>query len=109
MRMGQCALLVLTGGLLSSGALLSAKEATLTGKVGDAACGVKHMMADEAACTAGCVKKGSDYALIVSDMAYTLKASDQMKAQLSKLAGKQARVVGDLNGTTLTVTSVQAP
>ena len=73
-----------------------------------AMCGVKHAMPDEAACTAACVKKGSDYALIVSGKPYTLKANEQTKAQLSALAGKQAQLVGDLNGTTLTVTSVKA-
>ncbi len=74
------------------GVAASAKEATLTGTVGDAMCGVKHMMADEAACTRGCVKKGSDYALMVKDKVYTLKASnDETKAQLDKLAGKMAK------------------
>lgn len=107
MRIARSAVLVFAGGLLAGGASLSAKE-TLTGKVGDAMCGVKHMMADEAACTEGCVKKGTDYALIVKDKVYTLKANDQQKAQLGKLAGKEAKVVGDLNGTALTVSSVQA-
>lgn len=90
------------------GAAASAKEATLTGTVGDAMCGVKHMMPDEAGCTRGCVTKGSDYALIVKDKVYTLKANDAAKANLDKLAGKMATVVGDLNGETIQVASVQA-
>ena len=90
-------------------AALSAETTTLTGKVGDAMCGTKHMMEDEAGCTRGCVKKGSDYALIVKDKAYTLKASsDATKGQLDKLAGQTARVSGDLNGNTIQITSVQA-
>ncbi|MBI3402157.1 MAG: hypothetical protein HY048_12120 [Acidobacteria bacterium] len=90
-------------------AAVSAKTTTVTGTVGDAMCGTKHMMAgDEAGCTRECVKKGSDYALIVKDKVYTLKANDAAKANLDKLAGKMAKVVGELNGETIQVTSVQA-
>ena len=46
---------------------------TLTGSVGDAMCGVGHMMDDATACTLGCVAKGAHYALIVDDTAYTLE------------------------------------
>lgn len=87
----------------------SAKTTTVTGTVGDAMCGIKHMMAgDEAGCTQACVTKGSDYALIVKDKVYTLKANDAAKTDLDKLAGKTAKIVGDLNGETIQVTSVQA-
>lgn len=86
----------------------SAETTTVTGTVGDAMCGIKHMMTDEAGCTRGCVQKGSDYALIVKDKVYTLKANDAAKTELDKLAGKTAKVVGDLNGETIQVTSVQA-
>lgn len=90
-------------------ATVSAKETTLTGKVGDAMCGAKHMMADnEAMCTGECVKKGSDYALIVGDKVYTLKASDALEADLAKLAGKSATIKGDENGGTVQVASVVA-
>lgn len=91
-------------------AALSAKPSTLEGKVGDAMCGMKHMMAnDEAGCTRGCVKKGSDYALIVNNKVYTLKtSSDATKNQLDKLAGQVAKVTGEVNGDTIQVTSVQA-
>jgi hypothetical protein len=95
--------------LVLSGAVLSAKTTTLTGKIGDAVCGAKHMMAgDEAGCMRACVKKGSDYALIVTDKVCTLKATDATKDQLDKLAGQTAKITADLNGETLQVTSVQA-
>jgi hypothetical protein len=95
--------------LTLGGAALSASTATMTGTVGDAMCGVKHMMADDAAgCTRECVQKGADYALIVKDKVYKLKATAAAKADLDKLAGKTAKVVGDLNGDTIQVTSVQA-
>jgi hypothetical protein len=96
-------------GLFSLAAVtLGANEMTLTGKVGDAMCGVKHMMADEVACTEACVKKGADYALIVNDKAYTLKTTDaKVKADLGKLAGKLAEIKGDVNGNTIMVASVK--
>ena len=66
------------------------------------------MMKDGATCTAACVKKGSDYALIVKDKAYTLKADDAQKAELAKLAGKMAMVTGDMAGDSITVSKVMA-
>ena len=95
--------------LVLSAAALSAKTTTVTGKVGDAMCSAKHMMAgDEAGCTRECVKNGSGYALIVKDKVYTLKANDATKEHLDKLAGQTAKVTGDLDGETIQVTSVQA-
>lgn len=88
-------------------AILNAANMTLTGEVGDAMCGVKHMMKDAAACTAACVGKGADYALIVGDKAYTLKANAAQRTELSKMAGKMATINGDVNGTTITVASVK--
>ena len=85
-----------------------ASTATMTGTVSDAMCGAKHMMKDAAACTRACVKKGADYALVVKDKVYTLKADDAQKAELSKLAGKSATVTGDQDGDTITVSSVIA-
>ncbi|MBI3492484.1 MAG: hypothetical protein HY047_12000 [Acidobacteria bacterium] len=105
----QTAMLAVAATVTIGGAALGAKTTTVTGTVGDAMCGTKHMMAGDAAgCTRECVKKGSDYALIVKDKVYTLKAHDTTKADLDKLAGKMAKVVGDLNGETIQVTSVQA-
>ena len=96
--------------LTVSTAALSAKTTTVTGKVGDAMCGVKHKMAgNEPGCTRTCVKMGSDYALIVNDKVYTLKtSSDPVKDQLDKLAGQTAKITGDLNGDTIQIASVQA-
>jgi len=76
---------------------------------GDAMCGTKHMMkGDDAGCTRGCVKKGSEYALIIKDKVYTLKtASDEMKTQLDKLAGHRASIVGEQDGDTIQVTSAR--
>jgi len=94
---------------LAFGTTVSAKEARVTGTVGDAMCGTKHMMkGDDAGCTRGCVKKGSEYALIIKDKVYTLKtASDEMKTQLDKLAGQRASIVGEQDGDTIQVTSAR--
>ena len=49
---------------------------TFTGVVSDNMCGKQHMANDKSAaqCTRECVKAGSDYALVVGDKVYTLKA-----------------------------------
>ena len=79
---------IFVGALALGGATLGADEMTLTGTVGDAMCGVKHMMDNAEGCTKGCVMKGSAYALIVDDTAYTLQtSSDQIKEELDGLAG----------------------
>ncbi len=92
------------------GALVAiAAPTTLTGTVSDTMCGKDHMGKDPAACTRQCVKKGSDYALVVGDKVYTLKTKDEkLRATLDQLAGAQANVTGDESGTTLEVTAVEA-
>ena len=80
------------------------KEQSLTGMVSDAMCGAKHS-GEAAACTRGCVKKGSAYALVVGDKVYTLKGGD---TDLDKLAGQKATVTGTVDGDKVVVTSVKA-
>ena len=105
------------------GATPSADEMTLAGTVGDAACGVTHnprrLLAirgpdetpdDGAKCTLACVGhvgRGSDFALIVEDTAYTLEtSSEDLRAELEKLAGMRATITGDVTGETIAVASV---
>lgn len=103
------ALAILIGGLALPGGVTAADEMTLTGSVGDAMCGAKHMMDNATGCTKGCVAKGSDYALIVDGKAYTLKTSDdEARQQLEALAGEQATVTGDVSDDTISVASVAA-
>jgi hypothetical protein len=109
MKSAQRGGLTLASALLAIGTSVSAATMTLSGTVSDAMCGAKHPVADAAACTRDCVKKGSDYALITSDgKVYTLKAETSSKSALDRLAGKMARINGDVNGTTVTVKSVEA-
>ena len=96
---------------LASGLTLSALAAskTYTGTVSDAMCGAKHgMPGDAAACTRGCVSKGSKYALVVGDKVYTLETSDKdALATLDKQAGAKVTVTGTEKDNTITVSSVK--
>jgi hypothetical protein len=87
-----------------------AKGKTFTGTVSDAMCGAKHAMAgDAAACTRGCVSKGSKYALVVGDKVYTLETSDNAAlATLDKQAGAKVTVTGTEKDNTIRVSSVEA-
>jgi hypothetical protein len=89
--------------------MFAAKAETFTGEVSDSMCGAKHGMSDKAACTRACVKKGSNYALVVGDKVYTLQSSDDAtKAKLDKLAGENAKVTGTASGDTIQVSKVSA-
>jgi hypothetical protein len=83
---------------------------TFTGTVSDSMCGAKHAMpGDDAACTRGCISKGSKYALVVGDKVYTLETSDKVAlAMLDKQAGAKATVTGTEKDNSITVSSVKA-
>jgi hypothetical protein len=101
--------LLLTAILLTVTTAYAAKAETFTGEVSDSMCGAKHAIADNAACTRACVKKGSNYALVVGDKVYTLQSSDAAtKDKLDKLAGEKAKVTGTASGDTIQVTKVMA-
>ncbi len=99
---------ILLVGLMVSSAFAAGKS--FTGTVSDAMCGAKHAMpGDAAACTRGCVAKGSKYALVVGDKVYTLETSDKTAlATLDKQAGEKATVMGTEKDNTITVSSVKA-
>ncbi len=100
--------LTLTVALAMASTTLGAATMTLKGTVSDAMCGAKHPVADAAACTRDCAKKGSDYALVTSEgKVYTLKADASSRAMLDKLAGQTAEVSGDVDGTNVAVKSVK--
>lgn len=100
---------VLMGTVLTApGAFAADKPQSLTGKVSDAMCGANHMMAGAGSdCVRACVQKGSKYALVVGDKVYVLDTSDKTTLdKLDKLADKQAKVTGQVNGDSVTVSSV---
>jgi hypothetical protein len=84
------------------------KPQSLTGKVSDAMCGANHMMAGAGSdCVRACVQKGSKYALVVGEKVYALDTSDKPTLdKLDKLADKQAKVTGQVNGDSVSVSSV---
>lgn len=112
MKTGKLAISILSLQLFAGIAINSARAAdtTMTGKVSDAMCGVKHQMAgNDASCTRECVKGGSKYALVVGDKVYTLETSDRVAlGKLSELAGASAKVTGEVKGDTIAVKTVAA-
>ncbi len=88
---------------------MAAGKQTLTGEVGDAMCGTKHMEGTPAECTRTCVAHGSKYALVVGDKIYALNTSDKtVLALLDQQAGKKATVTGTINGTEIDVSKAVA-
>ena len=81
------------------------KQQTFTGMVSDSACGATHTMKNMSAadCARMCVKGGQKYVLVVGKSIYTLQGHE---GELQKLAGANATIKGNLNGKTLSVTSV---
>jgi hypothetical protein len=87
----------------------AAGKQTLTGEVGDAMCGSKHMEGTPAECTRTCVSHGSKYALVVGDRIYVLNTSDKaVLALLDQQAGKKATVTGTVDGTAVEVSTAVA-
>jgi len=107
-KLGVSLTAVLLGAILILPTAFAAKAETFTGTVSDAMCGAKHMMeGDPAGCLRACVKKGSNYALVVGDKVYTLDTKDKaLLDKLDKLANAQASVRGQANGDTIEVSSV---
>ena len=104
---GLLSLLLIIGMAVSA---FAAGGKTFTGTVSDSMCGAKHAMPGAAAaCTRGCVAKGSKYALVVGDKVYTLETSDKAAlATLDKQAGAKATVTGTEKDNTIAVSSVKA-
>jgi hypothetical protein len=87
----------------------AAKKETLTGEVGDAMCGAKHMQGTPAECTRTCVAQGSKYALVVGDKIYKIETSDKKILDLlNQQAGKNVTVTGTLDGDTITAATAVA-
>jgi hypothetical protein len=94
--------------LVSNPAMAAGKQ-TLTGEVGDAMCGIKHMEGTAAECTRTCVSHGSKYALVVGDKIYVLNTTDKaVLAVLDQQAGKKATVTGTVDGTNVEVSTAVA-
>ncbi len=108
-RLMVIAVLAFSASLFLANPAYAAGKQTLTGEVGDAMCGTKHMEGTPAECTHTCVSHGSKYALVVGDKIYTLETSDKaVLALLDKQAGKNATVTGTVNGNNVEVSTAVA-
>jgi hypothetical protein len=104
-----CLLLTL---MLSGGAASLSAEQTWSGKIGDSACGAKHVeavenegvMADRD-CTEACVRGGSKYILVVDGK--VLKIANQDNKDLAVHAGHAVKVTGELKGDQITVSKIE--
>jgi hypothetical protein len=79
------------------------------GVITDTRCGAKHSAAigqSAADCTRACVHGGERFALVDGDKMYALEGE---VAGLKHSAGERVRIVGRLNGNTISVASVRAP
>jgi hypothetical protein len=79
------------------------------GVITDTRCGAKHSAAigqSAADCTRACVHGGERFALVDGDKMYALEGE---LAGLKHSAGERVRIVGTLNGNTISVASVRAP
>jgi hypothetical protein len=84
----------------------STTEQTYEGLVTCSRCGARHSASlgqTAADCSRVCVRGGASFALVESDVTYLL---DGDIGVLGRLAGQRARIVGELNGKTIRVSSV---
>ena len=87
----------------------SVQRRTYEGMITDAHCGAKHsadMGKTAADCTRACVHGGERFALVDNEAAYLL---DGDLVALKRAAGQRVRILGTLNGNTISVASVSAP
>jgi hypothetical protein len=104
-------ILLLTLALFGGASALSAEQ-TWSGKIGDSACGAKHVeavenegvMADRD-CTEACVRGGSKYILVVDGK--VLKIANQDNKDLAVHAGHAVKVTGELKGDAITVSTIE--
>jgi len=91
-----------------------AAEQTVTGQISDSLCKAKHEEAAEDQgkmsdhdCTVACVKGGSKYVLLGSDGKVYDIANQDFK-DLEKMAGAKVKMTGDVKGTSISVSKIEA-
>jgi len=92
-----------------------ATAATITGTISDSMCGASHAkmmemhkdakMTDKD-CTLGCVKGGGKFVFVSGGKVYNI--SNQSLADLTKYAGQNVKVTGNVNGDNVTVSKIAA-
>jgi hypothetical protein len=84
----------------------STADQTYEGMVTCSRCGARHSAAlgqKAADCVRTCVRGGASFALIEGNATYLLEGD---LGVLGRLAGRRARIVGELNGNTIRISSV---
>ncbi len=92
-----------------------AASMTMTGMISDSMCGASHAkmmemhkdakMTDKD-CTLACVKAGGKFVFVSGGKVYNI--SNQSRAELTKYAGQNVKLTGDLSGDSITVSKVAA-
>jgi hypothetical protein len=113
-----CALALLLAGLGAVAAVAAEPPApqaqaalpqqTYEGMVTCSRCGARHSAASgktAADCSRACIRSGSQFALVEAEKTYLL---DGDMVLIKKFAGQRARIVGAVNGHTITVSSAAA-
>jgi len=100
-------------GLMVFASFAGAAPTTMTGMISDSMCGASHAkmmemhkdakMTDKD-CTLACVKAGGKFVFVSNGKVYNI--SNQKLADLTKYAGQNVSVTGDLNGDSITVSKV---
>jgi hypothetical protein len=84
----------------------AASTQTFAGMITDSRCGARHRRNSgktSAQCARSCVRRGAHYVLVDGEKVYALEGDP---AELEKLAGERANIVGMLQGNTIKVTAV---
>ena len=89
-----------------AGEQTSLHQKVLKGVVSDTSCSAKHVSQDKTAaeCVRACVRHGAQYLLVSGERMYLL---DGNLAEVDRLAGQRAEVVGSLDGDLMTVRSIR--
>jgi hypothetical protein len=92
--------------LRQSGPSSNIPSQTYEGVITDTHCGAKHSAAIGATatdCTIRCVRAGEQFVLVDGETIYLLEGD---MGSLKRVAGQRVRIVGTLNGKTISVTAV---
>ncbi len=85
-----------------------ASVTTFSGMITDSHCGARHVRnshQNASECARACFRQGASYVLVNGEQRYTLVGGE---ADLSKLAGERANVVGTRQGDAILVNSASA-
>lgn len=97
--------------LLASIMLAGPAQQTWTGKISDSACAAHHEQGEgvdpmsDADCTIACIRGGSRFVFVAGGKVYQIANQDE--PNLSKLAGVEVRLTGELKDNSITVLKIE--